>query len=60
MGFNIKYPEASSGRRACEATRRCIDIIAVNTVAFAFAEGCNDAGGGIVGGQIGYRWQSAA
>ena len=40
--------------------RRCIDVTAVSGVAFASAEGCNDAGGGIVGGQIGYRWQSAA
>jgi outer membrane immunogenic protein len=25
----------------------------------AFGEGCHDASGGVVGGQIGYRWQSA-
>jgi outer membrane immunogenic protein len=25
----------------------------------AFSEGCSDASGGMVGGQIGYRWQSA-
>src|SRR5258706_12954296 len=24
----------------------------------AFAEGCHDATGGVVGGQIGYRWQA--
>ena len=40
--------------------RRCADITAVNAVAFAFAEGCSDSGGGIVGGQVGYRWQSSA
>jgi outer membrane immunogenic protein len=35
----------------------------VNSVVFgvipAFGEGCHDASGGIVGGQVGYRWQSA-
>jgi outer membrane immunogenic protein len=41
-------------------SRQCIDITAVNTVAFGFAEGCRDSGGGIVGGQVGYRWQSSA
>ena len=40
--------------------RRCADITAVNAVAFAFAEGCSNSGGGIVGGQVGYRWQSSA
>jgi len=25
-----------------------------------FREGCHDATGGVVGGQIGYRWQSAS
>jgi outer membrane immunogenic protein len=39
-------------------SRQCVDITAFNAVAFAFAEGCRDAGGGIAGGQIGYRWQS--
>ena len=28
--------------------------------AFVGAEGCHDATGGVVGGQVGYRWQSAA
>src|SRR6516162_2361808 len=28
-------------------------------VAPAFREGCHDASGGLIGGQIGYRWQSA-
>src|SRR3954453_23842809 len=27
---------------------------------FIGAEGCRDAGGGVAGGQIGYRWQSAS
>jgi outer membrane immunogenic protein len=39
-------------------SRQCIDITALNNVAFGFAEGCKDAGGGIVGGQVGYRWQA--
>jgi outer membrane immunogenic protein len=39
-------------------SRQCVDVTAVNAVAFAFAEGCRDAGGGIAGGQIGYRWQA--
>ena len=38
--------------------RQCADVAALNGVAFFFAEGCNDKGGGIVGGQIGYRWQA--
>src|SRR4051794_39194103 len=41
-------------------SRQCVDITAINAVAFGFAEGCRDAGGGIVGGQIGYRWQAAS
>jgi outer membrane immunogenic protein len=28
--------------------------------AFVAAEGCHDSNGGVVGGQIGYRWQSSA
>ena len=40
--------------------RQCVDVTAVNGVAFVFAEGCNDKGGGIVGGQIGYRWQAGS
>jgi len=37
---------------------QCLDYTAVNGAAFALASGCRDAGGGVVGGQIGYRWQS--
>jgi outer membrane immunogenic protein len=37
------------------SSRKCWDDI---TVAFA-AEGCHDATGGVAGGQIGYRWQTA-
>jgi outer membrane immunogenic protein len=41
-------------------SRQCLDITAVNGFAFdpVFAEGCRNAGGGIVGGQVGYRWQA--
>jgi len=39
-------------------SNRCIDITAINGVGFGFAEGCRNAGGGAVGGQIGYRWQT--
>lgn len=37
---------------------RCLDVTAVNALSVAEAEGCRKAGGGIAGGQIGYRWQS--
>ena len=39
-------------------SRQCVDVAAINGVAAVFGEGCNDKGGGIVGGQIGYRWQA--
>jgi outer membrane immunogenic protein len=39
-------------------SRQCIDITAFNNGPFDFAEGCKNAGGGIVGGQVGYRWQA--
>jgi outer membrane immunogenic protein len=41
-------------------SRQCADITAINGIGAAFAEGCNDKGGGIIGGQIGYRWQAAS
>jgi outer membrane immunogenic protein len=34
------------------SSRNCWDIVGLR-------EGCHDASGGLVGGQIGYRWQSA-
>ena len=39
--------------------RQCVDVTQVGFVN-VFAEGCNDKGGGIVGGQIGYRWQAGS
>ena len=40
-------------------SNRCIDVTAINNVAIFDAEGCRSAGGGVVGGQIGYRWQAS-
>ena len=37
-------------------SRNCWDF--VNTVVGTFAEGCHERSGGVVGGQIGYRWQA--
>src|SRR6476660_8332460 len=37
--------------------RQCLDVTNIGLVG-VFAEGCNDKGGGIVGGQVGYRWQA--
>ncbi|MEO8320299.1 MAG: outer membrane beta-barrel protein [Bradyrhizobium sp.] len=39
-------------------SRQCLDITAVGGLVGTFAEGCRDAGGGVVGGQVGYRWQA--
>jgi outer membrane immunogenic protein len=39
-------------------SNRCLDVTAVGFVN-VFAEGCRSAGGGIFGGQIGYRWQAS-
>ncbi|HLZ00915.1 MAG TPA: outer membrane beta-barrel protein [Bradyrhizobium sp.] len=44
------------------SARKCWDIVndlGVPVVP-AFREGCHDATGGMVGGQLGYRWQSAS
>jgi outer membrane immunogenic protein len=38
-------------------SNRCIDVTAINGFGVADAEGCRNAGGGIAGGQVGYRWQ---
>jgi outer membrane immunogenic protein len=42
------------------SARKCWDInnLAGAPVVPAFREGCHDATGGLVGGQIGYRWQA--
>ena len=44
------------------SSHKCWDInnfTRVGAVSPAVREGCHDATGGIVGGQIGYRWQAA-
>lgn len=43
-------------------SHKCWDRTATGTIAInpAIPEGCHDASGGIVGGQVGYRWQSAS
>ena len=38
-------------------SHNCVDFI---TVAGTFASGCSDRSGGVVGGQIGYRWQTGS
>ena len=39
--------------------RQCVDVTRVGFVD-VFSEACNDKGGGIIGGQIGYRWQAGS
>lgn len=39
-------------------SHRCLDVTAISGVGVVDAEGCRDAGGGVAGGQIGYRWQT--
>ena len=42
------------------SARKCWDLQGLGNVFFpAVAEGCHDATGGVVGGQVGYRWQAA-
>ena len=43
------------------SSRKCWDVTNFPgaTIVPTFGEGCHDATGGVVGGQIGYRWQSA-
>ena len=36
--------------------RNCVDF--VDVAGFDFADGCRERSGGLVGGQIGYRWQA--
>jgi outer membrane immunogenic protein len=40
-------------------SNQCIDVTAINGIGNVFAEGCRSAGGGVAGGQLGYRWQAA-
>ena len=42
-------------------SRKCWDFSGTTAARFPnVAEGCHDASGGVVGGQIGYNWQSGA
>jgi len=43
------------------SSHKCWDLIAVGGVGTipTTAEGCHDATGGLVGGQVGYRWQAS-
>ena len=41
-------------------SRNCWDFVSFAGAPFTAAEGCHDADGAVAGGQIGYRWQSAA
>ena len=36
-------------------SHNCVDFF--NTAGTDFADGCRDRSGGVVGGQLGYRWQ---
>ena len=38
-------------------SRNCLDF--VERLALTFADGCRERSGGLVGGQIGYRWQAS-
>jgi outer membrane immunogenic protein len=37
----------------------CLDVTSFRGPVASFREGCHNASGGVAGGQIGYRWQSA-
>ena len=41
-------------------SNQCINITGINGFGNAFNEGCRSAGGGVVGGQVGYRWQASS
>jgi outer membrane immunogenic protein len=40
-------------------SHKCWDVTNFRAPIAPFREGCHDATGGVVGGQIRYRWQSA-
>ena len=39
-------------------SNQCINITAINLLGVGDNEGCRSAGGGVIGGQLGYRWQA--
>jgi outer membrane immunogenic protein len=55
-GFYIGVNGGGGSARKCWDINNNLGAV----VAPAFREGCHDATGGMAGGQIGYRWQSAA
>ena len=55
-GFYIGLNGGGGSARKCWDINNNLGAV----VAPAFREGCHDATGGMAGGQIGYRWQSAA
>jgi outer membrane immunogenic protein len=40
-------------------SHKCWDVTSFRAPIASFREGCHDASGGVAGGQIGYRWQTA-
>jgi len=42
------------------SSRKCWDVTSFRGPVVPFGEGCRDATGGVAGGQVGYRWQSAS
>jgi outer membrane immunogenic protein len=42
------------------SSRKCWDLVANVTPSLLGTQGCHDATGGTVGGQIGYRWQASS
>src|SRR6202521_4028021 len=40
--------------------RNCWNVTSFRGPVAPFSEGCRDASGGVAGGQVGYRWQSAS
>ena len=45
------------GNGGWASSRNCWSIVPL--AGTAFADGCNDRSGGVLGGQIGYRWQAS-
>src|SRR5205814_2170200 len=54
-GFYIGLNGGGGSARKCWDLNNVVGFGIVNP---AVSEGCHDATGGLVGGQIGYRWQS--
>jgi outer membrane immunogenic protein len=60
-GFYIGANGGGAWSRKCwDLNPQTIDLFFIPPFTIAGAEGCHDATGATAGGQIGYRWQSAA